>query len=154
MRRPYCLEAHSYVTSIKMAIMVMSKETSVLILKKAGCPSISTSYTVQNLNKIIISCHTLTPRPCNPALEKRTVLYTTEVSEFIPETRMWHLQRKKIGNWTVKTKIWKKKSVERNEGGGGKYEKKRHINGRMIGEMRTRKPRTRAWRLRSRRKLK
>lgn len=36
-----------------------------------------------------------------------------------------------------------KKSVERNEG-GGECEKKQHINGRMIGEMKTRKPRTSA----------
>ena len=37
------LVTHSYVTSMKMAIMVMSKKTAVLILKKAPCPSLSTS---------------------------------------------------------------------------------------------------------------
>jgi hypothetical protein len=31
------------------------------------------------LNKTIISCHTLRPGPWNPALEKQTILFTTEV---------------------------------------------------------------------------
>jgi hypothetical protein len=94
------------------------------------------------LNKTIISCHILTPRPWNPALAKRTVVYKTEVLEFIPATRMWHLQIKKNKKENSENEKMKK-SVERNEG-GGECEKKRHINGRMIGEMRTRKPRTSA----------
>lgn len=73
------IEAHSYMPCIKMYVMV-SHKISVRILKKgASCPSLSTSYPFQSLNKTIISCHTLTPRPWNPSLGKQTVLSTAEV---------------------------------------------------------------------------
>jgi hypothetical protein len=96
------------------------------------------------LNKTIISCHTLTPRPWNPTLEKQTVLSTTEVFRVYSSNKnaaQAEQENKEVNNKKAKLLEKKEKSIKRKKAEGeGDCEKKRQINGHRIGEMRRRKP--------------